>query len=309
MSSDWLDDAVGEVKQADLPTDRWTQRGDLIWRVPFPDLICNDIIDQVEHFWQDTTQTRMKELGFLHKRGFMMYGPPGCGKTCTIQIIIKQMIEENGIVIYSDMADQLSHWLPVLREVEPDRRIVVLLEDFDTLTQRDENGWLALLDGEHQVEGVEYLATTNYMERLDKRFIDRPSRFDLILEVPPISAASRRIYFEHKLPDLAESVLTEYVDMTDGLQIAHLRELIVSTECFGRTPTQAVAQLKTQMEQAEVFEEMISESKGRAAGRRVARLQRARQRVREGTEDLDVPEAEPAGAVPQAYGNSAAAGS
>ena len=269
----------------DAPADRWTSSSGLFWTtsdtfdslpsglfrtterygigkclekmnihtddlIKFPDLICNEIIDQVDHFWKDETRKRMKELGFLHKRGLMMYGPPGCGKTCTIQMIISSIMEDNGLVIYSSYAGDLIHWLSTIRKLEPERKIIVLLEDFDTLVLNDENSWLALLDGEYQVDGIVYLATTNYIENFDKRFINRPSRFDLIISVDKLSASSRRIYFKHKLPNIDENTLKEYIEMTNGFQVAHLREFIVATECFGKTPKQAEEQLRGQMKLA-----------------------------------------------------------
>ena len=274
------------IEMLDEPTHRWVSSGDVYWLtsgtfdsitpglfktghsdnigyfiermtiqtddlIRFPDLICNDVIDQVNHFWKPETRDRMNELGFIHKRGLMMYGPPGCGKTCTIQIIIENIIKEGGIVLYSERANEVIYWLKQLRMVEPDRNIVVLLEDFDDLVEDRESKWLALLDGEYQVDGVVFLATTNYIKKIDKRFINRPSRFDLIVKVPPISAESRGIYFKHKLPELREEVnaetLDNYVEMTEGFQIAHLREFIISTECFGKSPKEAQDQLMRQI--------------------------------------------------------------
>ena len=176
-----------------------------------------------------------------------MYGPPGCGKTCTIQMIIEQLISDGGITIYSTEADDLIYWLPKIRQLDEDRKIVILLEDFDTLVEYDENGWLALLDGEHQIDSICYLATTNYIENFDQRFINRPSRFDVIVPVPMLSRESRELYIKYKLPDLSDNIVTEYVQMTEGFQVAHLKEFIISTECFGKTPTQAEEQLRGQM--------------------------------------------------------------
>ena len=219
--------------------------------IRFPDLICNEVIDQVNHFWKDKTQKRMKELGFLHKRGIIMYGPPGCGKTCTIQIIIEEIIRKGGIVIYSQKARHLIHWMSEIHKIEPDRKIVVLLEDFDTLVEDNENAWLALLDGEYQGDGVIYLATTNYINAFDKRFINRPSRFDLLVGIPMLSAESRGVYFKHKLPKLEQDALDMYVGMTEGFQIAHIKEFIVAIECFAKTPDEAANQIRGQIQLAD----------------------------------------------------------
>ena len=40
-----------------------------------------------------------REYNFVHKRGILMYGEPGCGKSGIIQLISKQLIENDGIIL------------------------------------------------------------------------------------------------------------------------------------------------------------------------------------------------------------------
>ena len=109
---------------------------------------------------------------------------------------------------------------------------------------------LAMLDGEHQTDNVVYIATTNYPERLDARFINRPSRFDEIIKIGMPRAAARQYYLAatdaRLLNDEAE--LIKWVSKTDGFSIAHLKELIISVECFGKSFEVAHGRLRTMID-------------------------------------------------------------
>ena len=232
--------------------------------IQLPDMVCNEVIFQIQEFWSDKVRNAMEEHGFLHKRGILMYGEPGSGKTCTIQILIQMLIDRGGLAIYAEDPAILSNCLQLLRRVEPDRPIIVILEDFDTLTDRDrrENNWLAVLDGEAQIKNVVFLATTNYIEQLDKRFVDRPSRFDVIMPVPMPTAKARTAYIRHKVASLTTEELYEWVQASAGYSIAHMKEMILSILCYGKTLTETCARLNKQRQRVFKNSDLESEAKG-----------------------------------------------
>lgn len=138
--------------------------------------------------------------------------------------------------------------LQLFRKVEPDRPVILIYEDIDALTQQHgEAPYLAMLDGEMQISGVVSVATTNYRERLDPRFVDRPGRFDRITECPMPSAAARRAYIAAKAPEIAELKRETWVRSTEGLSLGHLRELIVAHIGLGEDDA-AVLQRLTEMQ-------------------------------------------------------------
>src|SRR5277367_6865527 len=112
-----------------------------------PDSKSVEIIDEIKKFW--TLKDKFTKYGFIHKRGVLMYGPPGTGKTCTLNLIAKHMVDMGGIVI---LGHKLTQFLPMmlgnLRQVHPNRPIVVFLEDIDELFNQNERVLLSLLDGE-----------------------------------------------------------------------------------------------------------------------------------------------------------------
>lgn len=213
---------------------------DELYQLPSEEL--TDIIEDIQKFWQRAD--RYKEYGFLHKRGILLYGDPGMGKSGIIQLITKHLVEKmQGIVINLTNGDQIEWYgelITSFRQIEPSRPIIVILEDIDGIA--GEGTWstsmlLNILDGVKQIDNVVYIATTNYPEKLEERITNRPSRFDRRYEVEPPTAEVRLAYFNNKLTksDLKKIDLTDWVNQTDGMSLAHLRELVISVVAMGNS--------------------------------------------------------------------------
>jgi hypothetical protein len=208
-----------------------------------PDSPSADVLDEIRRFWK--LEHEFAKRGFIHKRGVLLWGPPGSGKTATLQQLISIVVRQHGgIGLFIDAPALAAIVLQMIRRIEPKRPIVALLEDLDALVERyGENEFLALLDGEAQVSNIVFVGTTNYPERLDRRFVDRPSRFDLIKQIGMPSAAARRAYLAAKEPSLDDDALRDWVGRSEGFSIAHLREMIVLCRCYGRSLDEAIERL------------------------------------------------------------------
>ncbi len=214
-----------------------------------PDSNSEKVLNHIEEFWKN--EKVFREYGFLWKRGIMLWGPPGSGKTSTVQQLSKKIVTSGGITIYCVNPEMTSQGLDVLRRIEPDRPIIVIFEDIDAIVQEyGESDILAMLDGELQVDNVVFIATTNYPARLDKRFINRPSRFDEIIKIPMPSAEARAYYLSHKNPrlDSEPHELDAWIAGTDGFSVAHLKELIISVECFNNSVEDSIKRLRSMMD-------------------------------------------------------------
>jgi hypothetical protein len=199
--------------------------------IVLPDTANDRVLEGMRVFWQ--MQQRYKDHGLLYKRGVLLWGPPGSGKTATLQLLTKELVGKGGIVIVSEAPGLTLFGLSILRKIEPERRLIVLLEDVDeTINRYGEHDLLALLDGEQQVDNVVMIATTNYPDRLGARIVNRPSRFDERILVDMPSAEARRVYFKKVAHSISVSMLETWVTDTEGLSVAHLRELTAAVLCL-----------------------------------------------------------------------------
>jgi ATPase family associated with various cellular activities (AAA) len=214
--------------------------------IEFPDSVSESVIAEISKFW--TLSEKFKEFGFSQKRGYLLHGPHGSGKSSTLSHIMKRMINMGGLVMLAEHPNILSACLKRFREVEPTRPVVIIWEDIDSIIKRyGESEVLSVLDGESQISHVVFIATTNFPEDLEKRITNRPSRFDRVELIGMPSAAARRIYLETKLGNTLKEdgiSLDKLVKDTDGLSIAHLRELIVNVWCLGNTVDATIARLR-----------------------------------------------------------------
>jgi energy-coupling factor transporter ATP-binding protein EcfA2 len=208
-----------------------------------PDSKGEKVLAEIRHF--TTLRPAFVQRGLLYKRGVLLWGPPGSGKTSTLHLLLKLIVDQlGGIGLMVGHPHVAGLALQLIRKIEPERQIIAVMEDLDGMigTHGPEQ-YLALLDGETQIDNVVFVATTNYPERLDRRLTDRPSRFDTVEFVGMPTEAARRAYLQHKEPALPPAVIERMVSVSDGLSIAHLRELIILTQCFGRTIDEAATRL------------------------------------------------------------------
>jgi len=191
----------------------------------------NQITQEIRDFWKKKND--FIKLGFLHRRGILLWGSHGCGKTSLIHEIIDDIIKDGGIVFYCNNPDFFNKGISLFREVEPERNIICVFEDIDaTITKYGEHKLLSILDGENLISGVCNLATTNYPELLDKRIVGRPRRFDRVYKIENLDKDARIAFLKKKLPAGANQ--KEWVEKTDGMSIASISEMIISVFCFGK---------------------------------------------------------------------------
>jgi SpoVK/Ycf46/Vps4 family AAA+-type ATPase len=121
-----------------------------------------------------------------------------------------------------------------------------MFEDIDAIIEiHGDSELLQWLDGSHQINKVINIATTNYPERLDRRIVSRPRRFDRIIKIEAPADKIRELYLAKKLPDLPAAELSRWVTTTEGLSFAALAELVISVACLGNSLEETVAVLRT----------------------------------------------------------------
>jgi len=214
-----------------------------------PGMPIDFILNQIDAFWK--REELFKQTGLLHKRGILMYGPAGCGKTSIIRLLCDDIVKRDGIVIMVTNCRLAETALGGIRQIETRRPILTIIEDIETfMGASDESSsaraLLALLDGETQVDHIVHLATTNKPEQLEDRIVKRPGRFDLVVGLNHPVAEARKAYLHNLLKDhVSVEELDAMVEETEGLGLAHLRELVVASYCLGMDRKETLARLRT----------------------------------------------------------------
>jgi ATPase family associated with various cellular activities (AAA) len=200
--------------------------------VDFPDSLPNRVLREIEQFWG--TGERFRRLGFLHRRGYLFHGKQGCGKSSLIHQIVSRIVDEGHVAFFCTQPAQFVAALAQFRQVEPQRPLVCVFEDIDAIIKEfGDSDLLQWLDGNCQVDKAINLASTNYPERLDRRIVSRPRRFDRFLKIESPDEHVRDAYFARKLPELSTAERRDWVAASEGLPFAALAELVISVCCLG----------------------------------------------------------------------------
>ena len=171
----------------------------LLNTVILEDGVKERVVEDVKEFL--ASDTWYHDRGIPYRRGYLLHGSPGSGKSSFIQALAADLDYNIAMLNLSERGltdDRLNHLLTI---VPP--RTLVLLEDADSAfgnrrTQTDIDGYrganvtfsglLNALDGVSSAEERLLFLTTNHVERLDAALV-RPGRIDMTIE---IGAASKR---------------------------------------------------------------------------------------------------------------------
>lgn len=227
-----------------------------------PDMATETVLAEVSKFWG--SEQRYRDHNLLYKRGLILWGPPGGGKTVTVKLLMAELVKRDGIVIVAQNINLTVMCLKAVRRIEPTRNIIVVLEDIDEIINfNGESTVLSMLDGENNIDRVLNLATTNYPERLGARIINRPSRFDRRVMVGMPSPASREAYIIKATKNSLNPVeLAKWVIDTKDMSIAHLRELVAAVYCLDQPYLDVIERLQKMAEQVKSEEEFKRGSVG-----------------------------------------------
>lgn len=178
----------------------------------------------------------------IEKRGILMHGRPGTGKTSigyivcnyakgsTVIWVTPDLISnmDNGrasIKLMYKLADYLSPAVIILEDID------LFTEDRDSVSESVRLGTLMnILDGVNSIINSVTIAMTNRLDLIEKALSNRPGRFDRIVEIPELDKDLRKRMLESRMKDcfIADETLDYVVDHTDGWTGAQIQEFVLS---------------------------------------------------------------------------------
>ncbi len=196
----------------------------------------DDVVHDVTSFFR--RKATYEHHGLPHKRGILLYGPPGNGKTHLVKALVRASGEACIYVRSIQSARTGGHDLlaRIFKRARSAAPCVLVFEDLETIvTDENRSFFLNELDGFHENDGLLTIATTNFPERIDPAIVDRPSRFDrkYSLDLPGVD--ERRRFLARFSDGLAidmqidAGAVERAAELTTGFSFAYLKELTLST--------------------------------------------------------------------------------
>lgn len=199
--------------------------------IVLPGSMRDDIRTEIEEFF--THEAAYKKYGLEWRRGIILAGNPGNGKTAIcravastskVPIIYCVLGEHDTFGFLGNIKSTLERYAPC----------VVIFEDADSIGADESvrSSFLNMLDGLFSSSGIFVIASSNCSEKLDVALTGRPSRFDSFYLIPNPGAEEREKLLKMKVGKLGRkihnSVWQKVVADTEGLSSAAMQEVAVS---------------------------------------------------------------------------------
>lgn len=194
-----------------------------------PNKIKTEIKVMVENFLSSKEFYVQNKIPW--KRGLLLHGHPGCGKTLIIRTIISEY-NFKPITVTSDAnSEVMREAFNYAQEQSPS---LLYFEDLDSLLEKrvDISTFLNLMDGISTRNGIFVIATANEVHKLRANITSRPSRFDRKFEIPlPTNEMAYSYLCKFFGKTFNEAKYKELAKLSEKhkFSYAYLKELYIST--------------------------------------------------------------------------------
>lgn len=211
--------------------------------LPRPDVTAEDVILPEGVLERISTHVvgiaehhdELRRLGQHLKRGVLLYGPPGSGKTHTVRHLMSVAPAHTCILLSGQTLQFIGLAAHLARALQP---AIVVLEDCDLIAEDREftHGAKPLLfevldamDGLDADADVTFLLTTNRVESMERALTQRPGRVDLAVEIPPPGQAGREALIRLYAPTpetFSAQAVARTAEIADGTTASFAKELV-----------------------------------------------------------------------------------
>jgi len=170
--------------------------------------------------------------GLRAARGNLWRGKSGVGKTMAARIVAQASNGQATFIsvpapsIQSDNSrGQLGLLFRMGRWLAP---TILFFDDIHHMPKGAQKQLLHEMDGMENNDGLVIIATANGTSDMDLALIDRPGRFDVVLDFPTPGCAARLQVFSGLLDgkSVAESTISSLVEASKGLSVVHCEEIV-----------------------------------------------------------------------------------
>ena len=169
-----------------------------------------------------------------YRRSYLLWGPPGDGKTATIRVMASHPYVKPYAVDLSDLENKSSELVHLFGRASENTPALIILEDLDRAFPSEGKRTkertvsfqtlLNCLDGVATQDGIIVVATANDPTCLDPAILKRPGRFDRVVQFRNPDVELRREYYQRLNPKLSGEQFEAVIQKTKGCSYAELRE-------------------------------------------------------------------------------------
>lgn len=224
----------------------------------FKDSMSSELLKEINDFWGKRLEFKKSEI--THKRGILLEGPPGTGKSSIINLLCDQLVSRGGVVFKLRNERNFESYLDYIKlfkKIEPDRNFITIIEDIDTY-DNIKTDLLDLLDGKTQFNGHIVLATTNNSGNLENTFL-RPSRFDIRVLIGPPTENVKIGYLETK--GFTKEELDTIINKITKFTFADLKELFISVKLLGYNLDTAIEKISNPLAKKNYLTNQLGKAK------------------------------------------------
>lgn len=187
-----------------------------------------------------------KKNNLAYKRGILLYGPPGNGKTSAVKNILKSHEDKYCIIVDCSKGFDYDYG-SFLKKTTKDGKKIIVLEDIDAIGEYDKSAFLNFLDGISSPENMFIIATTNHLDKLDVAITHRPSRFDKVYPIDYPSMECRKRILKKYFKKMDKELLNKCAEKTENFSGAYLKEVFIQSKIENVSPIEAIENIEKQL--------------------------------------------------------------